>query len=230
MKNGTGHNARFLRALNSFWFSGTGLLPPPPSEESSSADRVPEEFDLPDCFSCLSSLNLHLPQVSWKSDSLVLMPTEAAFKHRWEDSKSLGRRWRRRRWRRRRGGGGGGGGGEAEAEAEAEGEAEAEANSSTSLELGTDVGAERGRPKPQFIFPRPLHEWVKGSNHFHERVKGSNHFHERKGSSFFFCVWMESSLYTGCPIFLRGNRLPHIPSGQPVAPVVESIIYKSNTC
>ena len=99
MKNGTGHNARFLRALNSFWFSGTGLLPPPPSEESSSVDGVLEEFDLPDYFSCLSPLNLHLPQVSWKSNSLVLMPTEAAFKRRQEDSKSLGIRWRRRRQR-----------------------------------------------------------------------------------------------------------------------------------
>ena len=104
MKNGTGHNTRFLRALNSFWFSGTGLLPPPPpSEESSSADGVPEEFDLHDYNSCLSPLNLHLPQVSWKSDSLVLMPTEAAVKCRREDSTSLGRRWRRwRRWWRRR--------------------------------------------------------------------------------------------------------------------------------
>ena len=101
MKNGTGHNARFLRALNSFWFSGTGLLPPP-SEESSSADGVPEEFDLHDYFSCLSPLNLHLPQVSWKSDSLVLMPSEAAVKRRREDSKSLGRRWRRLRRRLRR--------------------------------------------------------------------------------------------------------------------------------
>ena len=101
MKNGTGHNTRFLRALNSFWFSGTGLLPPP-SEESSSADGVPEEFDLHDYFSCLSPLNLHLPQVSWKSDSLVLMPTEAAVKRRREDSKSLGRRWRRLRRRLRR--------------------------------------------------------------------------------------------------------------------------------
>ena len=44
VKNGTGHNARFLLGLNSFWFSGTELLPPPPSEESSSADGVPEEF------------------------------------------------------------------------------------------------------------------------------------------------------------------------------------------
>ena len=86
----------------------------------------------------------------------------------------------------------------AKAEVEVEAEAEAEAISSTSPEMGADVGAERGRPRPRFIFLCPLHEWV----------KGSNHLHERKGSSFFFCVWMESGLYTGCPRFLRGNRLP----------------------
>ena len=64
--------------------------PLPPSEEGSSADGVTEEFDLPDCFSCLSPLNLHLPQVSWKSDSLVLMPTEAAFKRKGSSTRGKG--------------------------------------------------------------------------------------------------------------------------------------------
>ena len=64
--------------------------PPPPSEESSSANGVPEEFDLPDCFSCLSPLNLHLPQVWWKSDSLVLMPNEAAFKQKGSSTRGKG--------------------------------------------------------------------------------------------------------------------------------------------
>ena len=63
--------------------------------------------------------------------------------------------------------------------AEAEAEAEvAEATSSTSPEVGADAGAGRGRPRPRFLF------------------------------SFFFGIWMESGLYTGCPRFLRGNRLP----------------------
>ena len=68
---------------------------------------------------------------------------------------------------------------EAEEVAEAEAEAEvAEATSSTSPEVGADAGAGRGRPRPRFLF------------------------------SFFFGIWMESGLYTGCPRFLRGNRLP----------------------
>ena len=66
----------------------------------------------------------------------------------------------------------------------------------------SNAGAERGRPRPRFLFPRPLHEWVKGSNHLHERT----------GSSLFL-------RFDGiCLIY----RLPHIPSGQSVAPVAES--------
>ena len=53
---------------------------PPPSEESSSADGVPEEFDQPDCFSCLSPLNLHLPQDSVRySDDFSLTTSSAIF-------------------------------------------------------------------------------------------------------------------------------------------------------
>ena len=55
----------------------------------------------------------------------------------------------------------------------------AEATSSTSPEVGADAGAGRGRPRPRFLF-----------------------------FFFFFGIWMESGLYTGCPRFLRGNRLP----------------------
>ena len=60
----------------------------------------------------------------------------------------------------------------------AEAEVVAEATSSTSPEVGADAGAGRGRPRPRFLF------------------------------FFFFGIWMESGLYTGCPRFLRGNRLP----------------------
>ena len=89
---------------------------------------------------------------------------------------------------------------EAEAEdvvVEAEAEAEAEATSSTFPEVGVDAGAERGRPRARFIFPRPLHEWVKGSNDLHER-KGS-HFFAFGLNLAYIPVAPDSFGATGCP-------------------------------
>ena len=87
---------------------------------------------------------------------------------------------------------------EAEEVVEAEAEAEAEATSSTSLEVGADAGAERGRPRPRFLFPRPLHEWVKGSNHLHER-KGSSFFLAFGWNLAYIPVAPASFGATGCP-------------------------------
>ena len=69
-----------------------------------------------------------------------------------------------------------------------EAEEVAEATSSTSPEVWADPGAGRGRPR----------RWRCGVI-----AKASIYFFR-----FFFRVWMADGLYTSCPRFLQGNRLP----------------------